>query len=191
MSVLKLAAQKADSGAEGKTVVRTVALSHLQSSRGWSGTPRTVRSSTRRRPASPVSHCLAPCGPRTAWRGETSQQRQGTRLAEETGRLSGSPDPWAATAKIGSSAWAEGRVLESLHLFFSTSFGGRREFVGSLWCAWRLGIMRGNNCFVGSTSWGELEGTTRFEFPLGFFDVLRGLDGPRKRPRAVSAAGSR
>ncbi|MQM15643.1 hypothetical protein Taro_048593, partial [Colocasia esculenta] len=24
---------------------------------------------------------------------------------------SGSPDPWAATAKIGSSAWAEGRVL--------------------------------------------------------------------------------
>ncbi|MQL68488.1 hypothetical protein Taro_000771, partial [Colocasia esculenta] len=29
------------------------------------------------------------------------------RRAEETG----SPDPWAATAKIGSSAWAEGRVL--------------------------------------------------------------------------------
>ncbi|MQL70530.1 hypothetical protein Taro_002836, partial [Colocasia esculenta] len=29
---------------------------------------------------------------------------------------SGSPDPWAATAKIGSSAWAEGRVLGSLQL---------------------------------------------------------------------------
>ncbi|MQL88736.1 hypothetical protein Taro_021301 [Colocasia esculenta] len=27
---------------------------------------------------------------------------------------SGSPDPWAATAKIGSSAWAEGWVLGSL-----------------------------------------------------------------------------
>ncbi|MQM18425.1 hypothetical protein Taro_051416 [Colocasia esculenta] len=27
---------------------------------------------------------------------------------------SGSPDPWAATAKIGSSVWAEGRVLGSL-----------------------------------------------------------------------------
>ncbi|MQL91841.1 hypothetical protein Taro_024457 [Colocasia esculenta] len=85
-SVLELAAQQADSGAEGKTVVMTVALSRLQSSRGWSGTPRTVRSTTRRRPASPVSHCLAPCGPRSAWRGETSQQRQGARRAEETGR---------------------------------------------------------------------------------------------------------
>ncbi|MQL87357.1 hypothetical protein Taro_019894 [Colocasia esculenta] len=30
--------------------------------------------------------------------------------------LSGPPDPWAATAKIGSSAWAEGRVLGSLQL---------------------------------------------------------------------------
>ncbi|MQM12117.1 hypothetical protein Taro_045031 [Colocasia esculenta] len=59
---------------------------------------------------------------------ESSQQRQGARRAEETGRLAvdvyfryisyqtrvialpGPPDPWAATAKIGSSAWAEGRV---------------------------------------------------------------------------------
>ncbi|MQL95503.1 hypothetical protein Taro_028170, partial [Colocasia esculenta] len=61
-------------------------VSCLQSSRGWSGTPRTVWSSTRRRPASPVSHCLAPCGPETAWGGESSQQRQGARRAEETGR---------------------------------------------------------------------------------------------------------
>ncbi|MQM19853.1 hypothetical protein Taro_052865 [Colocasia esculenta] len=51
-------------------VVRTVALSRLQSSCGWSGTPRTVRSSTRHRPASPVSYCLAPCGPGTAWRSQ-------------------------------------------------------------------------------------------------------------------------
>ncbi|MQL86202.1 hypothetical protein Taro_018730 [Colocasia esculenta] len=29
--------------------------------------------------------------------------------------LPGPPGPWAATAKIGSSAWAEGRVLGSLH----------------------------------------------------------------------------
>ncbi|MQM18691.1 hypothetical protein Taro_051686 [Colocasia esculenta] len=47
--------------------------------------------------------------------GETSQQRQGTHRAEEMGDLyyspSGSPDPWAATVKIGSSTWAEGRVL--------------------------------------------------------------------------------
>ena len=41
-SVLELAAQQADYGAEGKMVVRTVALSHLQSSRGWTGTPRSV-----------------------------------------------------------------------------------------------------------------------------------------------------
>ncbi|MQL75983.1 hypothetical protein Taro_008353 [Colocasia esculenta] len=33
--------------------------------------PRTVRSSTRRRPASPSSHCLAPCGPGTAWGGQS------------------------------------------------------------------------------------------------------------------------
>ncbi|MQL85282.1 hypothetical protein Taro_017800 [Colocasia esculenta] len=30
--------------------------------------------------------------------------------------LPGPPDPWAAIAKIGSSAWAEGRVLGSLQL---------------------------------------------------------------------------
>ncbi|MQM03316.1 hypothetical protein Taro_036093 [Colocasia esculenta] len=70
MSVLELAAQQANTGAEGKMVVRTVALSRLQSSRGWSGTPRMVRSSTWHRPASPVSHCLAPCGPGTTWRGQ-------------------------------------------------------------------------------------------------------------------------
>ncbi|MQL73691.1 hypothetical protein Taro_006059 [Colocasia esculenta] len=29
--------------------------------------------------------------------------------------LPGPPDPWAAIAKIGSTAWAEGRVLGSLH----------------------------------------------------------------------------
>ncbi|MQL81059.1 hypothetical protein Taro_013515 [Colocasia esculenta] len=69
MSVLELAAQQADSEAEGKTVVRTVALSRLQSSRGWFGTPRTVRSSTQRRPTSLVSPCLTPCGPGTTWRG--------------------------------------------------------------------------------------------------------------------------
>ncbi|MQL70134.1 hypothetical protein Taro_002461 [Colocasia esculenta] len=40
-SVLELAAQQVDSGAEGKTVVRIVALSRLASSYGWSGTPRT------------------------------------------------------------------------------------------------------------------------------------------------------
>ncbi|MQL87512.1 hypothetical protein Taro_020051 [Colocasia esculenta] len=34
---------------------------------------------------------------------------------------SGSPDPWAATAKIESSAWAEGRVLGSLQVI-SISF---------------------------------------------------------------------
>ncbi|MQL83617.1 hypothetical protein Taro_016118 [Colocasia esculenta] len=85
-SVLELAAQQADSGAEGKTVVRTVALSRLKSSRGWSRMPRTVRSSTQHRLASPVSHCLTPCGPGMAWRGETSQQRQGAHRAEETGR---------------------------------------------------------------------------------------------------------
>ncbi|MQL68118.1 hypothetical protein Taro_000430 [Colocasia esculenta] len=64
--------------------------------------------------------------------GESSQQRQGTCRAEETGRLAvdvclryiscqtgaialpGPPGSWAATAKIGSSASAEGRVLGSL-----------------------------------------------------------------------------
>ena len=69
-SVLELAAQQADSGAEGKMVVRTVVLSRLQRSRGLSGMSRTVRSSTRCRPASPSSHCLAPYGPGTVWRGQ-------------------------------------------------------------------------------------------------------------------------
>ncbi|MQL81557.1 hypothetical protein Taro_014007 [Colocasia esculenta] len=32
--------------------------------------PRTVWSSTRRRPASPSSHCLTPYGPGTVWRGQ-------------------------------------------------------------------------------------------------------------------------
>ncbi|MQM10092.1 hypothetical protein Taro_042982 [Colocasia esculenta] len=32
---------------------------------------------------------------------------------DQESRPSESPDPWAATAKIGSSAWAEGRVLGS------------------------------------------------------------------------------
>ncbi|MQL67910.1 hypothetical protein Taro_000165 [Colocasia esculenta] len=39
--MLELAAQQVNSRAEGKTMVRTTALSCLQSSRGWSGTPRT------------------------------------------------------------------------------------------------------------------------------------------------------
>ncbi|MQM01078.1 hypothetical protein Taro_033826 [Colocasia esculenta] len=63
-----------------------IAFPIFESSRGWSGTPRTVRSSTRHRPAIPSSHCLAPYGPGTVWRGETSQQRQGARRAEEMGR---------------------------------------------------------------------------------------------------------
>ncbi|MQL75499.1 hypothetical protein Taro_007872 [Colocasia esculenta] len=46
------------------------------------------------------SHCLAHCG-------------SGTDVYHSP---SGSLDPWAATAKIGSSSWAEGRVLESLQL---------------------------------------------------------------------------
>ncbi|MQL79224.1 hypothetical protein Taro_011651 [Colocasia esculenta] len=58
-------------------VVRTSTLSHFQSSRGWPGTPRTVRSSTRRRPANPVSHCLAPCGPGTTWRGQAWDRTTG------------------------------------------------------------------------------------------------------------------
>ncbi|MQM18194.1 hypothetical protein Taro_051183 [Colocasia esculenta] len=46
-------------------------------------------------------------------RGSWSEEevRQGAHRAEETGRPFESPDPWAATAKIGFSAWAEGRVL--------------------------------------------------------------------------------
>ncbi|MQL76468.1 hypothetical protein Taro_008860 [Colocasia esculenta] len=96
MSALELAATRRTLELRGKWWLGQWRVSHLHSSRGWSGTPRIVRSSTRRRPASPSSHCLAPCSPRTAW-GDYSP--------------SGSPDPWAATAKIGSSVWAEGRVL--------------------------------------------------------------------------------
>ncbi|MQM16200.1 hypothetical protein Taro_049153 [Colocasia esculenta] len=85
-SALELAATRRTLELRGKRWLGQWRVSHLQSSRGWSGTPRIVRSSTRRRPASPSSHCLAPYGPRTVWRGETSQQRQGARRAEETGR---------------------------------------------------------------------------------------------------------
>ncbi|MQL78621.1 hypothetical protein Taro_011048 [Colocasia esculenta] len=49
--------------------------------------------------------------------------------------LPGPPDPWAAIAKIGSSAWAEGRVLGSLQLVSLLSSGrarvGRRRRGGS------------------------------------------------------------
>ncbi|MQM00627.1 hypothetical protein Taro_033360 [Colocasia esculenta] len=58
--------QVTNSGVEGKTVVRTVASSRLQSSLGWSGTPRMAR--------------VLPGA------GETSQQRPGASWAEETGR---------------------------------------------------------------------------------------------------------
>ncbi|MQM22811.1 hypothetical protein Taro_055869, partial [Colocasia esculenta] len=85
-SVLELAATRRTPELRGKRWLGQWRVSHLQSSRGWSGTPRIVRSSTRRRPASPSSHCLAPYGPGTVWRGETSQQRQGARRAEETGQ---------------------------------------------------------------------------------------------------------
>ncbi|MQL94281.1 hypothetical protein Taro_026931 [Colocasia esculenta] len=102
-----------------------------QSSRDWFGTPRTFRGLL---PGADqlvlvltASLLVAPEPLGEARRGtvvrpdyggycETSQQRQGARWAEETGRPFGSPDPWAATAKIGSSAWAEGRVLGSLHI---------------------------------------------------------------------------
>ncbi|MQL95175.1 hypothetical protein Taro_027845 [Colocasia esculenta] len=85
-SVLELAATRRTLELRGKRWLGQWHVSHLQSSRGWSGTPRTVRSSPRRRPSSPSSHCLTPCGPGTTWRGETSQQRQSARRAEETGR---------------------------------------------------------------------------------------------------------
>ncbi|MQM22386.1 hypothetical protein Taro_055438 [Colocasia esculenta] len=87
-----------DSGKEGTTMVRTAALSCLQSSRCWSGTPRsfgvlpgagqTVLLLT-------VSLFVAPELPREVRRrtvvrldysGETSQQRQGARRAKEMGR---------------------------------------------------------------------------------------------------------
>jgi len=69
-SVLELAATRRTLELRGKRWLGQWRVSHLQSSRGWSGTPRTVRSSTRRRPASPSSHCLAPYGPGTVWRGQ-------------------------------------------------------------------------------------------------------------------------
>ncbi|MQL94695.1 hypothetical protein Taro_027355 [Colocasia esculenta] len=56
-------------------------VSRLQSFRGWSGMPRTVWSSTQRRPASPISHCLAPCGPGTA-RGGQAWDRSPVRLRQ-------------------------------------------------------------------------------------------------------------
>ncbi|MQM21460.1 hypothetical protein Taro_054501 [Colocasia esculenta] len=78
-------------------------------------------------------YCCVLCAPAstlTRRGGETSQQRKGVCRTESVGLLSsgrahvgrsrwgdlcyipsGSPDPWAATAKIRSSAWAEGRVL--------------------------------------------------------------------------------
>ncbi|MQL86867.1 hypothetical protein Taro_019404 [Colocasia esculenta] len=85
-SVLELAATRQTLELRGKRWLGQWHVSHLQSSRGSSGTPTIVRSSTRHRPTSPSSHCLAPCGPGTVWRGETSQQRQAARRAEETGR---------------------------------------------------------------------------------------------------------
>ncbi|MQM12913.1 hypothetical protein Taro_045831 [Colocasia esculenta] len=71
----------------------------------------TLRSAT----TSLLSHRVGPSCSRGP-PGETSQQQQGAHRAEEMGRPSGSPDPWAATAKIGSLAWAEGQVLGSLQL---------------------------------------------------------------------------
>ncbi|MQL81657.1 hypothetical protein Taro_014123, partial [Colocasia esculenta] len=69
-SVLELAATRRTPELRGKRWLGQWRVSHLQSSRGWSGTPRTVRSSTRHRPASPSSHCLAPYGLGTIWRGQ-------------------------------------------------------------------------------------------------------------------------
>ena len=69
-SVLELAATRRTLELRGKRWLGQWRVSHLQSSRGWSGTPRMVRSTTRRRSTSPVSHCLAPCGPKTTWRGQ-------------------------------------------------------------------------------------------------------------------------
>ncbi|MQL72483.1 hypothetical protein Taro_004829, partial [Colocasia esculenta] len=104
-------------------VVRTASLSRLQSSRGWSGMPRSfgvLPSAGQSVLLLTASLFVAPEPPREVrhgtvvwpdYGGETSQQRQGAHRAEKTGSSSGSPDPWAATAKIGSSAWAEGRVL--------------------------------------------------------------------------------
>ncbi|MQM14008.1 hypothetical protein Taro_046933 [Colocasia esculenta] len=54
--------------------------------------------------ATALGVATARCIVTTAEIGETSQQWQGARRVE-------SPDPWAATTKIGSLAWAEGRVL--------------------------------------------------------------------------------
>ncbi|MQL73621.1 hypothetical protein Taro_005958 [Colocasia esculenta] len=65
-SVLELAATWRTPELRGKRWLGQWRVSRLQSSRGWSGTPKTVRSSTRCSPASPSSHCLAPYGPGTA-----------------------------------------------------------------------------------------------------------------------------
>ncbi|MQL91696.1 hypothetical protein Taro_024314 [Colocasia esculenta] len=69
-SVLELAATRRTLELRGKWWLGQWRVSHLQSSRGWSGMPRTVWNSTRHRPASPSSHCLAPYGPGTVWRGQ-------------------------------------------------------------------------------------------------------------------------
>ncbi|MQL97222.1 hypothetical protein Taro_029906 [Colocasia esculenta] len=64
-SVLELAATRRTLELRGKRWLGQWRVSHMQSSCGWSGMPRTVRSSPQRKPASPSSHCLALCGPRT------------------------------------------------------------------------------------------------------------------------------
>ncbi|MQL90107.1 hypothetical protein Taro_022693, partial [Colocasia esculenta] len=51
------------------------------------------------------------------------RRRGGSRGPHVDYSPSGSPDPWAATAKIGSSAWAEGRVLGSLHSTLTSGTG--------------------------------------------------------------------
>ncbi|MQM16332.1 hypothetical protein Taro_049292 [Colocasia esculenta] len=95
-----------DSEVEGKMMVRTAASSHFQSSRGWSGTPRTPfrvsrsvdgdrenrvlgvgrGSGSRGRYILPYSDETWRFGPGSRIRRETSQQWQGVRRAEEMGR---------------------------------------------------------------------------------------------------------
>ncbi|MQL83067.1 hypothetical protein Taro_015543 [Colocasia esculenta] len=79
-------------------MVRTATLSRLQSSRGWSETPRSfgvLPGACQSILLLTASFFVAPEPPREARRdtvvrpyygGETSQQRQGVRRAEETGR---------------------------------------------------------------------------------------------------------
>ncbi|MQL93985.1 hypothetical protein Taro_026630 [Colocasia esculenta] len=149
-----------DSGAEGKMMVKTVALSHLQSSLGWSGTPRPFWSlpcACQSVLLLTASLFLAPDPLKEARSGTVVRSDYGSRVRSvyvsirvvvttcrlygvsdygvffvpslvkllNSGRVrigrrrrgdlcyspSGSPDPWAAAVKIGSSAWAEGRVL--------------------------------------------------------------------------------